>query len=78
MKECTMEVKTLVRSSEGVRGHDLGFWVLKCLLICVVITQVITLSLSTLLCAYIYIYIYMSYALFYMYYSQIIEKTETK
>lgn len=58
MKECTMEVKTLVRSSEGMRGHDLGFWVLKYLLICVVITQVITLSLSTLLCAYIYIYIY--------------------
>lgn len=42
---------------EGVRGHDLGFWVLKCLLICVVITGD-PLSLSTLLCAYIYIYIY--------------------
>lgn len=42
MKECTMEVKTLVRSSEGMRGHDLGSWVLKYLLICVVISQMIT------------------------------------
>ena len=66
MKECTMKVKTLVRSSEGMRGHDLGFWVLKYFLICVLITQMITLVLSPLLCVYIYIYIY---ALFYMYYS---------
>ena len=64
MKECTMEVKTLVRSKEGMRGHELGFWVLKNFLICAVITQMITLGLSTLLCVcvcvcvYIYIYIY--------------------
>ena len=79
MKECTMEVKTLVRSRKGMRGHDLGFWVLKYFLICVVITQMITLGLSTLLCVCIYMYIYMhththtyiymSYVLFYMYYS---------
>ena len=72
MKECTMEVKTLVRSKEGMRGHELGFWVLKNFLICAVITQMITLGLSTLLCVCvcvcvcIYIYICL---LFYMNYS---------
>ena len=74
MKECTMEVKTLVRSRKGMRGHDLGFWVLKYFLICAVITQMITLGLSTLLCVCvcvcvcIYIYIYIC-LLFYMNYS---------
>ena len=74
MKECTMEVKTLVRSKEGMRGHELGFWVLKNFLICAVITQMITLGLSTLLCVCvcvcvcIYIYIYIC-LLFYMNYS---------
>ena len=70
MKECTMEVKTLVRSKEGMRGHELGFWVLKNFLICAVFTQMITLGLSTLLCVCvcvcvcIYIYIYMSSVLY--------------
>ena len=75
MKECTMEVKTLVRSSEGMRGHDLGSWVLKYLLICVVISQMITLGLSTLLCAYIYIYICLMHCSICII-VQIIEKTK--
>ena len=44
-----MKIRTLVKSNEGVRGHNLGFWVLKYyFLISVVIRQMITLCLSIL------------------------------
>ena len=75
MKECTMKVKTWVRFSEGMRGHDLGFWVLKHFSICVLITQMITLGV------YIYIYIYIHTHICLMHCSiciivQVIEKTK--
>ena len=49
MKEGTMKIKTSVSSSEGVRGCDLGFWVLVMfyLLLWAATEQLITSYLST-------------------------------